>query len=78
MIVGVAYLHAHLICHLDLSLENLLMDDSDNLKMSAYTSYFFPLTCNCIDFYTCSLAHYIITLMQCVHFICSTHFFFHI
>lgn len=30
---GVAYLHAHLICHLDLSLENMLMDDNDMLKI---------------------------------------------
>jgi serine/threonine protein kinase len=30
---GVAYMHAHLICHLDLSLENLLMTDDDVLKI---------------------------------------------
>ena len=30
---GVAYLHAHLICHLDLSLENMLMDDNDVCKV---------------------------------------------
>jgi serine/threonine protein kinase len=30
---GVAYMHAHLICHLDLSLENLLMDSNGDLKI---------------------------------------------
>lgn len=35
---GVAYLHAHLICHLDLSLENMLMDENDVCKVGFKTA----------------------------------------
>jgi len=45
MLYGVAYMHACGICHLDLSLENCLMDEDDNLKICDFgVARFLPYT----------------------------------
>jgi len=47
MLYGVAYMHACGIAHLDLSLENCLMDADDNLKICDFgVARFIPYTCD--------------------------------
>lgn len=40
VVAAVYYIHKYKICHRDLKLENILLDEKGNAKVSSYTVYF--------------------------------------